>query len=1395
MNLRKRYCVPARIVLMMIIVLCSKAFGQQTAINLQTVTDASGNPVVSGEAYISWKPFWDNSGTWVPAGQKTAHIRNGQLTTALVASDNAGYVYNVVIMSGATASNFTWKVPAAGSSITQSSQLAAQQNYPGQPVCSADLRGQTYVVPNTASGDQLQVCLNISGTYAWMALNVSTGLPGTVPVSTTTPSAPSYNLVNASVANEIRYNDQFAGTNGSTRTGNFTQGDTWFYTWADDGNLYTTFDDGKGGSNPGSQAGNIGVAKVSADLNTITNINQMSDYGASAQMNTNGWTDGATWKTRGLASIHGALYLTVVRQLDSAPWTISSASLLKSTDHGQTWCNYMHSSGTGCGTVAGQTGDAPTNGQAMWSGSPLPMAGPAAVTYCQDNSINCPNVDNNGTYTYWTSNSGSYNGIALARVKTSANMQDATQWQYFTGGNGGDVTQDANWSSDMSSATPLITGNFATWVPVYYIRQLGMYVMLVEQNNGVTFGNTAIYSAAHIGGPWTKSAVVDSDEQALGYPTLVMSTVQQLSSAPPSVNVTLETSGSYSTQTQGTTYPLTDTYSVHYQTLTLSATGTSSLQAAVTAYTDTISKADALIDLAMTPESSATGQITDHSGQNNNAVSNGAAVYTAQGLASFNGAGYNVTADTYSGQDFTLYIVFRQMMQHSNDEVIFSDGSMSVYRNGSSNDSFFFYALGQEIPITLQDGAWNMLVVRRSGSTINLYDSTSFASATPTPVATLTGVTGNIGLGPMTLGSNPQDPSPAGTDWFNGIIAKYSFYTSALSDATLEQNGTAITDEMASRKIYLPRAIGSTEKPLDFQPPKAAWSVRKLVSKYSGAALNVRRSSDNANQDIGFTSAGDLDTASLLSFCGTNTCYVTKAYDQSGNGYDFAQNTASAQPVIVSAGTLVTSGTTGKPALQFNGAQSLATVSSFFYYGLEATVNAVANLSSSTAAWGRVADLSNPIDASQLNASSSIAILQNNTNAAFTYDRNNVVVTSGATATSNMTFGTSSSVWSVYDSWLQRMQVDGNVLPAQTLGFTPPYYQRFEVNSIVAGNSLAGGAGITGQISEMVMFPYAVGAQAISAIRATQVSYFGAGVVASSGNGSDGSSSGSSGSTAPSVSYMLTGMPSPTAAYSLRQLSGTYTGKAVHVIRASDNAAQDIGFTASGDLDTAALSTFCGSSTCSIATWYDQSGNGKDLTQPVAAAQPIIVNAGTLVTMNSKPAALFNGPMGLKSSVSFTGSQLEAMLVGTMAANADAYTGMLELTDAANDAANNTQGLVMPFIRNGSNGLTFYRDGFAINGGNGLAYTGGNLFWIDAQFNGSTSGTLSLDESGPQATNGVTNENFNSTGITLGPLFTNPPSTVAGAEYISEMLLWPQALTTAQQSSAHTSQKTYFGLP
>lgn len=47
----------------------------------------------------------------------------------------------------------------------------------------------------------------------------------------------------------------------------------------------------------------------------------------------------------------------------------------------------------------------------------------------------------------------------------------------------------------------------------------------------------------------------------------------------------------------------------------------------------------------------------------------------------------------------------------------------------------------------------------------------------------------------------------------------------------------------------------------------AAYSLRKLRNAYTGSAVRVRRSSDNSEQDIGF-SGNDFDTATFSSFVG-----------------------------------------------------------------------------------------------------------------------------------------------------------------------------------------------------------------------------------------------------------------------------------------------------------------------------------------------------------------------------------------------------------------------------------------------------------------------------------------------------------------------------------------------
>jgi hypothetical protein len=100
----------------------------------------------------------------------------------------------------------------------------------------------------------------------------------------------------------------------------------------------------------------------------------------------------------------------------------------------------------------------------------------------------------------------------------------------------------------------------------------------------------------------------------------------------------------------------------------------------------------------------------------------------------------------------------------------------------------------------------------------------------------------------------------------------------------------------------------------------AAYSLRKLRAAYTGSAIRVRRSSDNAEVDIGFTVNSDLDTAALLTHVGSGNGFVTTWYDQSGNNRHATQTTAGSQPRIVSNGVLDISN--GKPAIRFNGSNT-----------------------------------------------------------------------------------------------------------------------------------------------------------------------------------------------------------------------------------------------------------------------------------------------------------------------------------------------------------------------------------------------------------------------------------------------------------------------------------------
>lgn len=93
----------------------------------------------------------------------------------------------------------------------------------------------------------------------------------------------------------------------------------------------------------------------------------------------------------------------------------------------------------------------------------------------------------------------------------------------------------------------------------------------------------------------------------------------------------------------------------------------------------------------------------------------------------------------------------------------------------------------------------------------------------------------------------------------------------------------------------------------------AVCSLKKLITTYAGPCLRIRRSSDNAEQDINFI-AGVVDIASATAFCGASNGFVTKFYDQFITAHHFQQTTNANQPQVVTAGVWNASG-----MLEFDG--------------------------------------------------------------------------------------------------------------------------------------------------------------------------------------------------------------------------------------------------------------------------------------------------------------------------------------------------------------------------------------------------------------------------------------------------------------------------------------------
>jgi hypothetical protein len=115
-----------------------------------------------------------------------------------------------------------------------------------------------------------------------------------------------------------------------------------------------------------------------------------------------------------------------------------------------------------------------------------------------------------------------------------------------------------------------------------------------------------------------------------------------------------------------------------------------------------------------------------------------------------------------------------------------------------------------------------------------------------------------------------------------------------IADNVLLLPNTAITNTLTQKLTTT--AISSI---------RACYSFKLCFSSYVGALVNIRRASDNATSDFYSDTAGNMGQSlygkgvSLTSWLASTTGYVTKWYDQTGNGYHLIQNTTGNQPQVI----------------------------------------------------------------------------------------------------------------------------------------------------------------------------------------------------------------------------------------------------------------------------------------------------------------------------------------------------------------------------------------------------------------------------------------------------------------------------------------------------------------
>ena len=375
----------------------------------------------------------------------------------------------------------------------------------------------------------------------------------------------------------------------------------------------------------------------------------------------------------------------------------------------------------------------------------------------------------------------------------------------------------------------------------------------------------------------------------------------------------------------------------------------------------------------------------------------------------------------------------------------------------------------------------------------------------------------------------------------------------------------------------------------------AAYSLRKLNSTYGGSAIRVRRSVDNVEGNIGFDASGNLDTSSLLSFVNSSDTSTSKLLDQySGAAVAYSLRKLSAT-YSGSAIRVRRSSDNTEQNIGFDGSGNLDTTSLLSFVG---TGNGFVTT------WydqsGNVRNASQSSAANQPKIVNSGSVILENGRPTVSFTTSHTL----STDTQNLSF---------YDCAISF--VSRNISGSGAVGIFG-----YGTNGQQNRNRYLGT-----YINTLTFFYWGSDNQSnISGMGDTTSSLYSLNFQSNSVNFYKNNST--------QTNAVFTLSNTTTSSFAINEI---YTRGE----RANMNFSEGIFYTTGRSTNMNGIrsnqnsyySVYTPTSNGFVTTWYDQSGNGKNVTQTTSANQPQIVSNGSILLRNGKPAIDFTSGQTLRA--------------------------------------------------------------------------------------------------------------------------------------------------------------------